>query len=102
MQHPDEFIEELDAFDPKWKERYRTPLDAAKAAGNIALYHHWIQNGSGKARAALLAGVPDTVAANEAARELRRRMYLLAAWGATYEPEDDREEGLDDELDSML
>lgn len=54
MQSTTEFIEELDAFDPKWKERYLTPLDAARAAGNVALYWHWIKSGDGAKRATVL------------------------------------------------
>lgn len=82
MQHPSEFIEELDAFDPHWKTRYKTPLDAAKAAGNVPLYWHWIRNGDGKIRDSVMAGVPDTVAGNAARRAVYERMRLIAGWGS--------------------
>lgn len=91
-QKPEEFIEELDAFDPKWRERYATPLDAARAAGNVELYQLWLSAGAGKIRERLMSGVPDTVEANRLARITYDRMCLIAGWyGAVSGAGDDEE-----------
>lgn len=50
MQRP-ELFEQLDAFDPKWAERYDTTREAADAASIMDLFDEYIVNSS-TARAA--------------------------------------------------
>lgn len=44
-----ELVEELDAFDPKWKDRYASIKAAATAAGLQDLYLRWAVTPEGKA-----------------------------------------------------
>lgn len=39
-----ELFEELEAFDPKWRLKYATTLEAAKAAGVHSLWLDWCQS----------------------------------------------------------
>jgi hypothetical protein len=43
-----ELFEELDAFDPKWQERYATVGDAARDAGVMELYCDWTTTDEGR------------------------------------------------------
>lgn len=43
-----ELIEELEAFDPKYRDRYPTLRDAAKAAGILPEFTKWLASPDGK------------------------------------------------------
>lgn len=72
MKH--ELFEELDAFDPKWRDRYPTIGEAAGAAGVPGLYHEWRSTPEGRAYAARMAGVPNYAQAIKAAQEAAERL----------------------------
>lgn len=64
----DDFLLELDAFNPKWQTVYRTVQEAAKAAGVLSMYNAWLKTSSGALYQAIVSGVPDTAALNESTR----------------------------------
>jgi hypothetical protein len=54
------FLEELDAFDPKWQQHYTSMEQAAAAGGLTAPMFMWLRHtAEGKRRCQTLAGVPD-------------------------------------------
>lgn len=63
-----ELHEELDAFDPKWKERYPSISVAAREAGVLVLYWRWLNTPDGAKYTSATAGVPDRV--GESRREV--------------------------------
>jgi len=54
--HP--LFEELDAFDERWRQKYATLYDAAKAAGSLDLYVHWLGTQEGHSYQKHYDGVP--------------------------------------------
>jgi hypothetical protein len=58
-------FEELEAWNPRWREQYRTLWDAAQAAGEQALYYAWIKTEDGRNYERLMYGVPNYSAAIE-------------------------------------
>ena len=54
------FLEELDAFDPKWHKHYANLEEAAAAGGLTAIMFRWLRHtAEGRRRSQALAGVPD-------------------------------------------
>lgn len=72
MKH--ELFEELEAFDPKYREHYATVRAAAIAAGAHDLYLAWRKTPEGAACAAIYKDVPDYVGAIKAAQEAAERL----------------------------
>jgi len=60
-----ELFDELEAFDPRWQQHYRTTREAVLAAGEraVELFRDWAA-GDGKGSVACQS-VPDTIAAVE-------------------------------------
>ncbi len=52
-----ELLEELDAFDPGWREHFRSLEDASRRAGVHALYARWALTENGKAYTAYFRDV---------------------------------------------
>lgn len=90
----DELHEELDAFDPKWKEHYPSINVAAREAGVLELYGRWLNTPDGSKYKASVAGVPDRVGDSKREAEAMRAPASLPygydnigevpdlAWGA--------------------
>lgn len=57
----EELHEELDAFDPRWKEHYTSIGRAAMAADVIGLYGRWVETDDGKKYLAAIRQLPDHV-----------------------------------------
>ncbi len=72
MKH--ELFEELEAFDPKYRDHYATVRAAAIAAGVHDMYLAWRKTAEGKACAAIYRDVPDYVSAIKAAQEAADRL----------------------------
>lgn len=43
-----ELLEELEAFDPKWKEHYQSIAEAARAGDVMELYGNWLLSTDGR------------------------------------------------------
>lgn len=71
-----ELHEELDAFDPKWKERYPSIAAAAHAADVGELYGRWLSTPDGVKYTSAVAGVPDHVG------DSRREVEAMRAPGS--------------------
>lgn len=56
-----ELHEELDAFDPRWKERYPSIARAAEAANVTELYGRWLATSDGQKYAGAIKELPDRV-----------------------------------------
>jgi hypothetical protein len=69
-----ELFEELDAFDPKWRDHYATVRGAAIAAACHDLYLKWRSTPEGQACAAIYRDVPDYLGATRAAQEAADRL----------------------------
>ena len=67
MDH--ELFEQLDACDPKWRQRYPTLLAAAREADVVGLYHQYLATPGGRLYLQTTAGVPDYAGAIRAAQE---------------------------------
>jgi len=63
-----ELVDELDAFDPKWRNHYKTLHAAAVAADVEYLYAQFIRTGQG-AKLVEAFDVPDYAGAAERSRE---------------------------------
>jgi hypothetical protein len=72
MKH--ELFEELEAFDPRWREHYATLEAAALHAGCIDLYKQWRKTPEGKSVSAFYKDVPDYVSAIKASQEAAERL----------------------------
>lgn len=57
----EELHDELDAFDPRWKEHYPSIGRAAIAADVIGLYSRWVETDDGKKYIATIRQLPDHV-----------------------------------------
>lgn len=75
--------DELESFDPKYQQNYKTLLDAAEAAGEHALEAYWafMQTDEGQQLRTKLSGVTDYQAENEQRRKLRETEMSLTAQG---------------------
>ena len=75
--------DELESFDPKYQQNYKTLLDAAEAAGEHALEAYWafMQTDEGQQLRIKMAGVNDYQAENEQRRKLRETEMSLTAQG---------------------
>jgi hypothetical protein len=67
-------FEELDAFDPKWRDHYPTIRSAATAAQCDGLFVDWRNTEEGRAYAARMDGVPNYAQAIKAAQEAAERL----------------------------
>lgn len=67
-----ELMEELDAFDPKWKEHYPSVGAAAHAAEATGLYTLWRDTPTGIKYRETVRNVPDHVGQSKAAAEAER------------------------------
>lgn len=56
-----ELHEELDAFDPRWKEHYSSIRAASIAAGVQDIYEHWLKTADGAKYTAIVKELPDHV-----------------------------------------
>lgn len=56
-----ELHEELEAFDPKWKEHYDSIAHAARAADVGELYGQWLVTPDGRKYTSTVVGLPDHV-----------------------------------------
>lgn len=72
MKH--ELFEELEAFDPRYRDHYATVRGAAVAAGVYELYVAWRKTDEGKACAAITRDVPDYISAIKTAQEAAERL----------------------------
>jgi hypothetical protein len=71
-----DLFEELDAWNPRWRDYYRTIWQAAQACGvhtEIA-YAAWIKTDDGRNYERLMYGVPNYQAAIETAQEAVDRL----------------------------
>lgn len=69
-----ELFEELDAFNPRWRNDYATTEDAAKAAGAHALWIQWcLATGRGTAAC---NRAPDVLGAARALQAIERHSRL--------------------------
>lgn len=74
----DELVEELEAFDPQYRTRYRTLRDAAEAAGIRDEFEDWLQTDDGQ-RYLDAARAHDHRADNEARRaELEANLRMAS------------------------
>lgn len=64
-----DLFDELDAFNPKWRDVYPTVRSAAEAAEVMGLYVDWTHTPEGMAYKSAFADVPDYAAAAKAAAE---------------------------------
>ena len=79
-----QLFEELEAFDPRYAQRYRTLRDAAIAADCLPLFLDYLRSAQGQAYATEVAAVPDALGAIEAAQESADRLpYTLTTIGLT-------------------
>jgi hypothetical protein len=79
---PEEFLDELDAFDPRWQKHYRTMPDAAKAAGLFLEYQEFCKSPQGESRTRLfLDAVPDYAGYAIAALAAQERLTADMARG---------------------
>ena len=74
-----DLFEELDAWNPRWREYCRTVWDAAQAAGVADLYRAWIKTEDGRNYERLTFGVPNYQSAICAAREAAERLPISVA-----------------------
>ena len=72
MKH--ELFEELDAFNPRWREHYPTIASAAAAASCTDLYRQWAATPEGASYRLRMSGVPDYQGAVKAAQEAADRL----------------------------
>jgi hypothetical protein len=72
MKH--ELFEELEAFDPRYREHYATVRGAAIAAGVHDLYLAWRKTPEGAACASITQDVPDYAGAIKTAQEAAERL----------------------------
>lgn len=68
-----ELREELDAFDPKWKEHYPSIGAAALAAEATELFARWVKTDDGKKYLGTITGLPDHV--GDSKREAEALMH---------------------------
>lgn len=83
MDAKDILIDELESFDPKYQEHYKTLYAAACAAGEHALGAYWayMTTPEGGKLAAAMATVHDHQADNEKRRALRESEMKLTVRG---------------------
>lgn len=79
MKHA--LFEELEAWNPKWREQTSRILDAARQAGPYAvdLYMEWIKTDEGQTYDRLMYGVPNYQAAIQALQESTDRLPVAIA-----------------------
>ena len=75
--------DELESFDPKYQQHYKTLYDAAEAAGQTALVAYWtfMATPAGQQLHLKLANVRDHAAENEVRRKQRESEMKLTAQG---------------------
>lgn len=75
--------DELESFDPKYQQHYKTLYDAAVAAGQTAIDAYWsfMATDAGHQLRMKLANVRDHAAENEARRRQRESEMKLTAQG---------------------
>lgn len=78
-----ELLEELEAFNPRWKQVYRTASDAAKAAGVSKMFQEWLLSPEGQHYREIVRDVPDYEAYNEAERRMRGDLLSRLPLGST-------------------
>lgn len=76
-----ELIDELDAFDPKWRDHYATLLDAAIAANAVDLHAAYKDSPEGQADDKLKATSRDWNEVNRRNRALREAEVKMANEG---------------------
>lgn len=76
----DELIEELEAFDPLYKTRYKSLRDAAKAAGIAREFEVWVKSPDGQ-RWLEVSKAHDHVADNHARRAQLEAELNMASRG---------------------
>jgi hypothetical protein len=69
---------------PHWQERFATLRDAAEYANALPEYYEYMHSNEGALRRLQIDNVPDTVAANRAARLMRERMMNRASRSNRY------------------
>lgn len=58
-----QIAEELDAFNPRWREQYPNVRAAAKAAGIVDMFTRWLGTSAGTAYLESCGSLPDHVGA---------------------------------------
>lgn len=71
-----ELFEEIEAYDPKWRQRYPTVRAAAQAAGCPELYTKWLLTPAGRTYADHIASLPDAYGAAQRDRDSRAIVEL--------------------------
>ncbi len=69
-----ELFDELDAWNPRWREQCRSIYEAARASGAGELYRLWAQTEDGRNYERLMFGVPNYQSAIEAQQEAANRL----------------------------